>query len=83
MSRTARATLGASICFTSLIIWGVHYQQQQEHENMYKGVLRDDERRLEKMRKREEDLQASLQKRELYEKLQPLRQNGEPDAGGS
>ncbi len=50
---------------------------------MYKGVLRDDERRLEKMRKREEDLQASLQKRELYEKLQPLRQNGEPDAGGS
>lgn len=32
MSRTAKATLGASICFTSLIIWAVHYQQQQEHE---------------------------------------------------
>lgn len=59
------------------------FTQSTTLQNMYKGVLRDDERRLEKMRKREEDLQASLQKRELYEKLQPLQPNGEPDAGRS
>lgn len=40
---------------------------------MYKGVLRDDERRLEKKRQREEDLKESLRKRELYERVQPVR----------
>ena len=39
---------------------------------MYKGVLRDDERRREKMLKREEELQASKQKRELYERVQTV-----------
>jgi protein PET117 len=37
---------------------------------MYKGVLRDDERRREKLRQREEELQLSRQKRELYEHVQ-------------
>ena len=37
---------------------------------MYKGVLRDDERRQEKMRLREAELQESLRKRELYERVQ-------------
>ena len=37
---------------------------------MYKGVLRDDERRREKMKQREQDLIASQQKRELYERMQ-------------
>ena len=37
---------------------------------MYQGVLKDDQRRREKMRQREEDLKASQQKRELYEKFQ-------------
>jgi protein PET117 len=39
---------------------------------MYKGVLRDDERRRAKMRQREEELQASKQKRELYERVQTV-----------
>lgn len=39
---------------------------------MYKGVLRDDERRREKTRKREMDLQESLRKRELYERVQKV-----------
>jgi protein PET117 len=45
-------------------------------QNMYKGVLRDDERRREKMRQREEELQASKQKRELYERVQNVEQRG-------
>ena len=39
---------------------------------MYKGVLRDDERRAEKMRQREEELQESLRKRESYERVQSV-----------
>ena len=39
-------------------------------QTMYQGVLRDDARRLEKHRHREEALQESLRKRELYERVQ-------------
>lgn len=39
---------------------------------MYQGVLRDDERRKEKMKKREEDLKESLRKRAEYERVQAV-----------
>lgn len=39
---------------------------------MYQGVLRDDERRREKMRRREEELRESQRKREVYERVQPV-----------
>jgi len=39
---------------------------------MYQGVLRDDERRREKMKQREEDLKASQKKREIYERVQAV-----------
>jgi len=39
---------------------------------MYQGVLRDDERRREKMKQREEDLKASQNKREIYERVQAV-----------
>jgi protein PET117 len=39
---------------------------------MYQGVLRDDERRRAKMKKRQEDLEESLRKREEYERVQPV-----------
>lgn len=39
---------------------------------MFKGVLRDDERRLEKMRQREADFMELQRKRELYERVQPV-----------
>ena len=42
---------------------------------MYQGVLRDDERRREKMKKRQEDLQESLRKREEYERVQSVTSN--------
>lgn len=41
-------------------------------KTMYQGVLRDDERRREKMKQREADLQESLRKREEYERVQPV-----------
>lgn len=41
---------------------------------MYKGVLKDDERRREKMRQRQDDLLASQKKREIYERVQTVEQ---------
>jgi len=41
-------------------------------QTMYQGVLRDDARRLDKHRQREEALQESLRKRELYETVQTV-----------
>ncbi|KAJ7759201.1 hypothetical protein B0H16DRAFT_1534761 [Mycena metata] len=72
MSHRAKATLGAAIILSALTIWGVHFQQEQQHETMYKGVLRDDERRRQKMQQREDDFQASQRKRELYESVQTV-----------
>lgn len=39
---------------------------------MYQGVLKDDERRKEKLKKREADLQESLRKRAEYERVQTV-----------
>ncbi|KJA28044.1 hypothetical protein HYPSUDRAFT_130010 [Hypholoma sublateritium FD-334 SS-4] len=66
----AKATLFGAVLFCSLTISAVHFQQHQERDTMYKGVLRDDERRREKMKQREADFLASQQKRELYERAQ-------------
>ncbi|KAI9510050.1 hypothetical protein F5148DRAFT_977398 [Russula earlei] len=70
MSRTAKATLITSIVLSSLTVWGVHYLQQQEHDTMYQGVIRDDERRKRKMKEREDDFLRSQRKREIYESVQ-------------
>lgn len=40
---------------------------------MYQGVIRDDARRLEKMKQREGELRESQRKRELYERVQSIR----------
>ena len=45
-------------------------------QTMYQGVLRDDARRLEKHKQREEALQESLRKRELYERVQTVSSPG-------
>lgn len=92
MSRAAKATLFASVLLSGLTIWAVHYQQEQErevstvskqdipptesHQSMYKGVLRDDERRREKMKQREQEYQESQQKRAIYERVQRVQPNG-------
>ena len=39
---------------------------------MYQGVLRDDKKRMEKMKQREGELQESIRKRQLYESVQTV-----------
>ncbi|KAG8908609.1 hypothetical protein FRB99_004897 [Tulasnella sp. 403] len=72
MSRVAKVTLGVSAFFCVATIWGVHYLQIKEREVMYQGVLKDEARMEAKKRQREEDLQASVKKRELYERFQTV-----------
>ena len=53
---------------------------------MYKGVIRDDERRRRKMKEREEEFLRSHQKRELYERVQRVEADvtlSEADTQGS
>ncbi|KAJ7066532.1 hypothetical protein C8F01DRAFT_982040 [Mycena amicta] len=69
-SRRAKATLAAAIGLSAFTIWAVHFQQEQQHETMYQGVLRDDERRKQKQKMREEELRESQRKRLLYEQVQ-------------
>ncbi|KAI0741631.1 hypothetical protein C8Q80DRAFT_1274027 [Daedaleopsis nitida] len=82
MSRAAKFTLGVAVLGSALIIWGVHHLQIQERETMYLGVLRDEQRRRDKMKQREEDLQRSLEKREVYERVQTV-SSPAPDPTGS
>lgn len=49
---------------------------------MYKGVLRDDERRKEKQRQRQLDLEESRRKRELYESVQTIQQDDSSRTSG-
>ncbi|KAG6868742.1 hypothetical protein C0993_011321 [Termitomyces sp. T159_Od127] len=71
-NRGAKLTLFGAILLSSLTIYAVHFQQEQERESMYQGVLRDDERRKQKMKQREEALQESRRKREIYERVQTV-----------
>jgi protein PET117 len=41
---------------------------------MYQGVVKDDERRLAKMKERQQDFEESKRKRELYERVQDVRE---------
>ncbi|GJE91280.1 PET117 domain-containing protein [Phanerochaete sordida] len=70
MSRAAKATLVGSLLFSVGIIYTVHFMQRRESETMFQGVLRDDERRKEKMRQRQADFEESQRKRALYEQVQ-------------
>ncbi|KAJ8586753.1 hypothetical protein M405DRAFT_864316 [Rhizopogon salebrosus TDB-379] len=79
MSARAKATLAASFAFSSFIIWAVHYQQSKEREDMFQGVVRDDARRLEKMRQREEEFRESSRKREIYEQVQSVVPSDQPN----
>ncbi|KAH9840061.1 uncharacterized protein C8Q71DRAFT_745652 [Rhodofomes roseus] len=72
MSRPAKITLVSALCASAFVIWGVHFLQIRERETMFQGVLRDDERRREKTRQRELDLQESHRKREIYERVQSV-----------
>ncbi|KAF5338408.1 hypothetical protein D9611_012491 [Ephemerocybe angulata] len=70
--RKAKITLAGAVTFCALTVYAVHFQQWQEGENMYQGVLRDDERRKEKMRQRQDKFDESQRRRALYEKVQKV-----------
>ncbi|EPT01001.1 hypothetical protein FOMPIDRAFT_1121508 [Fomitopsis schrenkii] len=76
MSRVAKITLATAVLASAATIWTVHFMQRSEREarirTMFQGVLRDDERRREKMRQREQDLQESIRKRDVYERVQSV-----------
>ncbi|KAJ3992891.1 hypothetical protein F5050DRAFT_1578756 [Lentinula boryana] len=76
MSSRAKITLGAAIVLSTLTVWGVHVQQNQEREAMYQGVLKDDERRIAKMKQRQQEFDESQRKRELYERVQAVQDSG-------
>ena len=49
---------------------------------MFKGVLRDDERRKEKMQQRQTELEESQRKRALYEQVQHVSHlDSQPSSG--
>ncbi|EKM50491.1 uncharacterized protein PHACADRAFT_129738 [Phanerochaete carnosa HHB-10118-sp] len=83
MSRVAKATLLGSLVFTVGIVYTVHFMQRQESETMFKGVLRDDERRREKMQQRQAELEESQRKRVLYEQVQHVPHTDTPSSPGS
>ncbi|KAH7326851.1 hypothetical protein B0J17DRAFT_581023 [Rhizoctonia solani] len=72
MSRAAKATLFTSVVFAGLAVWGVHAQQRKEQETMYMGVIRDEARQASKKKQREAELQESIRKREIYERVQTV-----------
>ncbi|KIP03015.1 hypothetical protein PHLGIDRAFT_95324 [Phlebiopsis gigantea 11061_1 CR5-6] len=82
MSRVAKTTLAASVLVSAGIIWTVHFMQRQEAETMYQGVLRDEERRKEKMHQRQADFEESQRKRALYEQVQRVH-SSTSSSGGS
>ena len=50
-------------------------------QTMYQGVLRDEERRRDKMRQRQADFEESQRKRALYEQVQHVRSSTDDPAG--
>ncbi|PKI85340.1 hypothetical protein MVES_000137 [Malassezia vespertilionis] len=71
MSRASKFALVSSIVTTTTIVWGVHYLQRQERENMYKGVQRDDARQVER-KQRMADLERNRQREQNLLEIQPI-----------
>ncbi|BEI85415.1 hypothetical protein CcaverHIS002_0508160 [Cutaneotrichosporon cavernicola] len=52
MSRASKVFFASAVGFMGATIYGVHWLQQRESEQMYQGVIRDEERVREKALKR-------------------------------
>ncbi|WFD40969.1 uncharacterized protein MJAP1_003960 [Malassezia japonica] len=88
MSRAAKATLTTSIIATVSIVWGVHYVQKMERENMYKGVQRDEVRQAERkqrddardaeQRQRAVDLERNRERERNLRSIQPIEEKDTP-----
>ncbi|KAG9006138.1 hypothetical protein FRB94_000963 [Tulasnella sp. JGI-2019a] len=79
MTRAAKATLTISAAICAFTVYGVHWLQFKERDDMYQGVLKDEARIAEKKRQREAEFQESMKKRELYERYQEVGSAKEPD----
>ncbi|KAF8315361.1 hypothetical protein DL93DRAFT_2166733 [Clavulina sp. PMI_390] len=77
MSIRARITLAASVVFTASTIYFVHWNQENERETMYRGVVRDEERVAKKKAEREAEFRISMARREKYEAVQPIFRSGD------
>lgn len=44
MSVTAKAFFISAVAISATTVWGVHYLQKWEYDNMYQGILKDDAR---------------------------------------
>ncbi|OWZ80534.1 hypothetical protein C365_01007 [Cryptococcus neoformans Bt85] len=44
MSITAKAFFVSAVAVSATTVWGVHYLQKWEYDNMYQGILKDDAR---------------------------------------
>ncbi|ADV20624.1 hypothetical protein I305_06363 [Cryptococcus gattii E566] len=44
MSVTAKAFFISAVAVSATTVWGVHYLQKWEYDNMYQGILKDDAR---------------------------------------
>ncbi|KAG8889289.1 hypothetical protein FRB98_005102 [Tulasnella sp. 332] len=72
MTRAAKLTLTVSAALCAFTVYGVHWLQFKERDDMYQGVLKDEARIAKKKLQREADLQESIRKRELYERYQEV-----------
>ena len=62
MSRASKITLALSLASTTAIIYGVHYIQRSDKEQMHKGVVSDEARRqARRERQAEFDQQRALE----------------------
>lgn len=68
------------IIMNDSLLWAYGYFGVQ---TMYKGVLRDDERRKEKMKQRQLEFEESQRKRAVYESVQKVETEGAIPSGGS
>ncbi|XP_033827057.1 protein PET117 homolog, mitochondrial [Periophthalmus magnuspinnatus] len=66
MSTASRVVLGVSVVLTLSTVTAVHVKQAWDRERLHEGVLRD----LERLQRREENLQRLKEQRELTRVLQ-------------
>ncbi|CAG8460667.1 450_t:CDS:2 [Dentiscutata erythropus] len=72
MSRIAKATLVSVTILSTGTIFGVHYIQKKEKEVMHAGIIRDKERKHEKLKQNQLEHERQVMLRKEYEKIQPV-----------
>ncbi|OZJ05461.1 hypothetical protein BZG36_01664 [Bifiguratus adelaidae] len=66
----AKLTLASAVVFTVATVYGVHYLQMQERENMHLGIQKDNERRSQKLKQQEQNMLELQQQQALQKQLE-------------